>query len=626
MTSTDHKPKGQDIDSLSKSQGWPLRLVIFGEFQPGKDSGRKPSQGSQAYAIDKDSFDEVLSKVAGDLLLEMPNSGIYSFEKQWIRLPLRNMRSFHPANVAEAIPELSELLTLRKRVTELANGKLSFDEFQSQVKGLRGGTRILGQLRPSTPLPMQKSKNGQTNRKEPTHGRRASTQADEIVDSILGIVDLPDSASGPAIPQEISEIGKLIAEIGGSGPSGGQSKPGKAREIILELDKILSSGVERILHHPEFRRLESLWRGLKFLVDRTDFREPISIEIRVCSKEDLPDSLITFVNQIESQGGLDSDVVVLIACEFDKSPKDIKVLRQLAETAENLQVPVISSVGLSFFGFESARDFERSSFLGAIFNQKEYAKWRSLREAESSRWLTLLFNRFLLRYPYGRDRIRVKAFDFTETLPASPTAAYLWGNPVWGIASLLTKQFAATGNCLDFTGWQRGLIQDIPIREVQIQSGVVVQCPLEVNISEDSLADLTKGGIAVLVSRINTDSAAVLSAPTVHLPERYSDEEETRRTRLRASLPYQLFVSRIVVCAQRLAGSIVPGLAPDTAGTLIKEILAGFVPGRSDPDAVEVSVSENERHPEYYDVNLTLRPDQAGWNFPPIQMQLRVNR
>jgi type VI secretion system protein ImpC len=626
MTITDRNSKHQDIDSICNSQGWPLRLVIFAEFQPGKDSGCKPSQGSQVYAIDKDSFDEVLSKVAGDLLLKIPDSGIYSFEKQLVRLPLRNMRSFHPENVAEAIPELSDLLALRKRVTELAGGRLSFDEFQSQVKGLRGGLRILNQLQLPRPLPMKKSKDGQTDRKESTRGRGPAAQADDLVDSILGIVDLPGSGSRPAIPQEIPEIGKLIAEIGGSGSNGERSKPSKAREIILELDKILSGGVERILHHPEFRRLESLWRGLKFLVERTDFREPISIEIRVCSKEDLPDSLIIFADHVESQGGLDSDVVVLMVCEFDKSPKDIKVLRQLAETAENLQVPVISSVGLSFFGFESARDFERSSFLGAIFNQKEYAKWRSLREAESSRWLALLFNRFLLRYPYGRDHVQIKAFDFAETLPASSTAAYLWGNPVWGIASLLTKQFAATGNCLDFTGWQRGLIQDIPIREAQIKSGVAVQSPLEVNISENLLADLTKGGIAALVSRINTDSAAVLSAPTVHLPERYSDEEETRRTRLRTSLPYQLFVSRIAVCAQRLAGSIVPGLAPDTVGTLIKEILTGFVPGRSDLDAVEVSVSENERHPEYYEVNLTLRPDQAGWDFPPIQMQFRVNR
>src|SRR5690606_38913589 len=50
-----------------------------------------------------------------------------------------------------------------------------------------------------------------------------------------------------------------------------------ADDMIAELDKKLCRQVDEILHHPDFQRLESSWRSLKFLVDRTNFRENIKI-------------------------------------------------------------------------------------------------------------------------------------------------------------------------------------------------------------------------------------------------------------------------------------------------------------------------------------------------------------
>src|SRR4051812_21344526 len=43
--------------------------------------------------------------------------------------------------------------------------------------------------------------------------------------------------------------------------------------MVAEIDARLSSQVNEILHHPDFQRLESAWRGLKFTIDRVDFRE-----------------------------------------------------------------------------------------------------------------------------------------------------------------------------------------------------------------------------------------------------------------------------------------------------------------------------------------------------------------
>ena len=55
--------------------------------------------------------------------------------------------------------------------------------------------------------------------------------------------------------------------------------------MIAEIDEKLSRQVDEILHHAEFQSLEAAWRGLKLLVDRTNFRENIKLEILNASKD-----------------------------------------------------------------------------------------------------------------------------------------------------------------------------------------------------------------------------------------------------------------------------------------------------------------------------------------------------
>ena len=56
---------------------------------------------------------------------------------------------------------------------------------------------------------------------------------------------------------------------------------------ISQIDQKLSRQLDAIMHHPEFQEIESTWRGLKFLVDRTDFRRNVKIELLDVSKDDL---------------------------------------------------------------------------------------------------------------------------------------------------------------------------------------------------------------------------------------------------------------------------------------------------------------------------------------------------
>uniref|UniRef100_UPI000B2CEF07 type VI secretion system contractile sheath domain-containing protein n=1 Tax=Nissabacter archeti TaxID=1917880 RepID=UPI000B2CEF07 len=56
---------------------------------------------------------------------------------------------------------------------------------------------------------------------------------------------------------------------------------------IAELDHQISRQLDAVMHHNAFQQVESAWRGLKSLVDRTDFRQNVKIDVLDVSKDDL---------------------------------------------------------------------------------------------------------------------------------------------------------------------------------------------------------------------------------------------------------------------------------------------------------------------------------------------------
>ena len=56
---------------------------------------------------------------------------------------------------------------------------------------------------------------------------------------------------------------------------------------IAELDYQISLQLDAVMHHDDFQTVESLWRGVKSLVDKTDFRQNVKIELLDLSKKSL---------------------------------------------------------------------------------------------------------------------------------------------------------------------------------------------------------------------------------------------------------------------------------------------------------------------------------------------------
>ncbi len=76
-------------------------------------------------------------------------------------------------------------------------------------------------------------------------------------------------------------------------PAGGKLDKTLIDHHIAELDFQISRQLDAVMHHQEFQQVESLWRGLKQLVDNTDYRQNVKTEILDVAKDDLRRTLRT---------------------------------------------------------------------------------------------------------------------------------------------------------------------------------------------------------------------------------------------------------------------------------------------------------------------------------------------
>ncbi|MCL4731597.1 MAG: type VI secretion system contractile sheath large subunit, partial [Planctomycetes bacterium] len=113
----------------------------------------------------------------------------------------------------------------------------------------------------------------------------AQAQEGSLLDEIMEKSKMAPGDEG----YDVAKLGvqAFLKEILAPGAKFAKADKAAVDAMIAELDKKLSEQVDQILHHPDVQKLESAWRGLKMLVDRTNFRENVKIEVLNISKEQL---------------------------------------------------------------------------------------------------------------------------------------------------------------------------------------------------------------------------------------------------------------------------------------------------------------------------------------------------
>src|SRR5438552_5142508 len=272
-----------------------------------------------------------------------------------------------------------------------------------------------------------------------------------LLDEILAETRMTPGDEGYEIAKR--GVQAFIAELVAPKREGEKVDKAFVDALIAEIDAKLSRQIDEIIHHPTFQKLESAWRGLKFLVDRTDFRENVKVELLNCSKEDLladfedspevPKSGLYKIVYSAEYGQFGGKPVGAIVSnyEFGPGPQDIALLQKCASVATMAHAPFFAAAGPQFFGDKDYLKLPNLKDLKSIFEGPQYTKWQSFRESEDARYVGLFMPRFLLRLPYGKESVPVKSFGYEEHSTGGHDK-YLWGNAAYAFASRLTDSFA----------------------------------------------------------------------------------------------------------------------------------------------------------------------------------------
>ncbi|MGD8107644.1 type VI secretion system contractile sheath large subunit [Pantoea sp. FN0302] len=407
--------------------------------------------------------------------------------------------------------------------------------------------------------------------------------------------------------------------------------------IIAEIDLKLSEQINLILHHEEFQRLESAWRGLHYLVNNTETDEKLKLRFMDISKDDLRRCMKRYkgiawdqsplFKQIyeEEYGQLGGEPYGCLVADyyFDHSAPDVDLLSSIGKVAASAHMPFITGAAPSVMQMDSWQELANPRDLTKIFTQNlEYAAWNSLRQSEDSRYIGLAMPRFLARLPYGINTNPVDDFNFEETTDGADHNKYAWANAAYAMAVNINRSFKHYGWCTMIRGVESGgVVENLPCHTFPTDDGGVdMKCPTEIAISDRRESELAKNGFIPLVHRKNTDYAAFIGAQSLQKPAEYYDPDATANANLSARLPYLFACSRFAHYLKCIVRDKIGSFKErEDMQRWLNNWIMNYVDGdpanssqetkaRRPLAAAEVVVEDVEGNPGYYQAKFFLRP------------------
>jgi len=327
---------------------------------------------------------------------------------------------------------------------------------------------------------------------------------------------------------------------------------------IAQIDHLVSIQLNEVLHAEPFQKLEGSWRGLKYLMDQSETSAMLKIKILNVGKRELLrdlqrapefDQSALFKKVYEEEYGVFGGApfgALIGDYEFGKHPEDIELLEKISNVAAAAHAPFLSAASPDMLNMERFTSIDAPRDMGKIFDTTEYAKWKSFRQSEDSRYVGLTLPHILMRMPYGRAGATVDGFNYEEGVDGTDHSKYLWGNAAYALGARLTTAFAHYGWCAAIRGVEGGgLVEGLPTHNFTTDEGdIALKCPTESPITDRREKELADLGFVPLVHCKNTDYAAFFSVQSAQKAKLYDKDAANANARLSTQLPYILAVSR----------------------------------------------------------------------------------
>ena len=412
---------------------------------------------------------------------------------------------------------------------------------------------------------------------------------------------------------------------------------------IAKIDHLINDQLNQIIHHPRFQKLESSWRGLDYLVKEAGEAKNIKIKLLDISWAEIVKDIARAIEFDQSQlfhkiyseeygtPGGEPYGVLLGDYEISHKPSarhrhdDIATLEGIAEVAAASFSPFIAAASSELFGLDDFSVLGNPLNLETIFNQKEYIKWRALRDKTDARFLGLTVPRTTMRLPYRTTPGTYKGIFFYEKTKGVDNDSCLWGNACFAFGGILLREFKNVGWFGHIRGVPRnhfggGLVSNLATHHFDTDADGLIHKPVaEVVITDALEREISDLGFMPFCQCYDTPYAAFYSNPSLQKPPRFNTDEANINAKLSAMLQHILCASRIAhyikVIIRDKVGSF---MSASDCEAYLRNWIYKYTTGQDDMDWEEqaryplrdalVEVKEHPAKPGEYLCSIQLRP------------------
>lgn len=462
-------PTSAAIPTRRDSAGTP-RLLIMADF-----SGRSQREPATAepeltsrrlWAINVDTLDAIMARIGPKLRLPAA-SGVD------LTVSFAQLDDFHPDALYQRLELFESLRHTRARLLDPAH----FAQAAAELTSLTAP--------------------------EPGHsGPSASTESESaLLERLLGrAAAVPPAAPAPAQAAGAAALQPWLRAI--VQPHIVHTDP-RQSAWVAAVDAAMSDQMRAILHQPAFQTLEAAWRGVHglvanlnddgarvFLLDVT--RQELFLDLRAAGGNPQATALHTLLVKRGAQMPDGEPWTLLVGdYAFGVAPEDIALLGMLGALAAEAGGPFLAMAEPAALGCDSAAALADPACWSPLPVEAEQ-HWRRLRTCAVAPWLGLALPRVLLRLPYGQKTEPVESFAFEEMPGGRDREAYLWGNPAFVCARLLTAAFAANG--WDFNPGDVLELDDCPAHVYEEAGERALQPATEVLLGERAMLEILARG------------------------------------------------------------------------------------------------------------------------------------
>ena len=341
--------------------------------------------------------------------------------------------------------------------------------------------------------------------------------------------------------------------------SAGRLDKGGIQELIARIDQTVNDQINDIIHHADFKKMESNWRSLNDLILNTNFKADIMIDILDVDPEELFDDFeanavdITgsalfkkvYVSEYDQYGGKPYGAIIGFH-EFVHTPHDEFWLKTMGKIAAASHAPFIGSASPKFFGCDSIEELAAIKDLEGLLNHPKYGSWNKLRDSAEAAYIGLALPRYVSRLPYDPEINPCREIVFEEAVRGDNDQDYVWGNAASLFAQNMVRSFAQSGWCQYLRGPKGGgLVPGLPVHTFNVRGEDEIKIPVEMAIPDYRELEFANCGFMPLVYRKGTADACFFSCQSLKKPKKFKDPKDSENSQLVTNLSYTFSITRI---------------------------------------------------------------------------------